>query len=204
MKKGLLILLVLITGSALFATPITSAGGSTTADVTFNLSGGAGSQLKLIAGFTNQVEGILDTSNAPLVTEGTISDADTFAIESIVQVDGKNVGQLSDGAYIYWIIAGNNKVSVALEVPAVMKDDKDNTLPLESKIIGAMDRGSNDSATLLVKNGVVTKKTDLFKQGDTEVMNWGYSKLQFTTGDLKDAVAASYEAEIKLTVASNT
>lgn len=160
------------------------------ADVTFNLTGEDG--VKFDVGFTSDVESLKTT---PSWGNTTIDPAETFSITSIVQnTDGKNVGVLSDNAYIYWIIVGNNKLNISLAAPTEMAGitNTGNKLGLTTQIVETKDRGETYTAPERL----------VFQQND-KAMNWGYAKLKFTTGDLATAVADSYSAELILTVSSN-
>lgn len=199
MKKGLLLLLILIGGAVLFADPSTStAGQDALATVTFNLTGdGDDNQVRFVVGFTDDNSSLADSTlgNDPVVPQST------FVLKEIVSENGKNYGTLAtgDNAYVYWIIVGNNEVSISLKADTQMTGgDVNNTLGLDTTFTEAKDRGSGISIPVVDENGAAV----VFSQDGLKVMNWGYAKLDFKTHDLgaEGLAPDKYTANLTLNV----
>lgn len=178
---------------------------SAKADVIFNLNGGESSIFQFIAGFTDNIDAV-DGVTAPVFADSTITPVNSFSISNIITYEGKNVGQLSDGAFVYWIIVGNKNISVKVNAPKTMKSTTEgatNILYLSTEVVASKNRGVEGNLSDIVIQDTDIKVFDL--AGKSDVMNWGYAKLQFTTGDLgaDDVKADSYKAELTLTVSSN-
>ena len=165
------------------------------ATVKFNLKseGQTDGAFKFVAGFTNDNSAV-NSQNAPALN--AVTPTTSFEIKDIVIVEGKNVGQLSEGSFVYWIIAGNKNVKIALTAPDKMTGKIDgNELGLTTAITESKDRGSENTNRSLA---------NIFTQGTEDAFNWGYAKLEFTTGDLAatNLKADSFKADLILNIRS--
>ena len=198
MKKILIIMIVLsIAMGMVFAdSTTTSTAMPAKANVTFNLKsdGQVDGAFKFVAGFTNDNSAV-NSEKAPALD--AVTPTTSLEIKDIVIVEGKNVGQLSEGAFVYWIIAGNKNVQIALTAPDKMTGTiAGNELGLTTEITDSKDRGSENTNRSLA---------NIFTQGTDDAFNWGYAQLKFTTGDLAatNLKADSYKAELTLNIISS-
>ena len=202
MKRLIIILTLMIVSLSLFAEGTEGSNGSSNvigipakATVTFNLKsdGQTDGAFKFVAGFTNDNSAV-NSQNAPALN--AVTPTTSFEIKDIVTVEDKNVGQLSERAYVYWIIAGNKNVKIALTAPDKMTGKIDgNELGLTTAITESKDRGSENTNRSLA---------NIFTQGTEDAFNWGYAKLEFTTGDLAatNLKADSFKADLILNIRS--